>query len=76
MERRPVASSSIVAVGYDPASRVLEIEFRKGSTYRFFDVPEFLYRGLMLAPSKGSFYNRNVEDRYRYEDITAPRNPY
>lgn len=52
---RASPSSMILSVGYDSASRVLEVEFRRGSRiYRHFDVPEFLYQGLIAARSKGS----------------------
>ena len=39
MKRAPVDSSSIATVGYDPASRTLEIEFRDGDVYQYFNVP-------------------------------------
>ena len=64
VDRQPVTSSSLASVGYDAEASVLEVEFTDGRVYRFLDVPEFLFRGLMLAPSKGVFYNRNIEDRY------------
>jgi hypothetical protein len=55
MVRQLVESSSISSVGFDPASQVLEVEFRRGGrVYRFFDVPEFLFKGLMVARSKGT----------------------
>ena len=74
MKREPVQSSSIVSIGFDTATNVLEIEFTKGgNVYQFVGVPEFLFRGLMLAPSKGVFFNSNIEDRYIYRDVTPPR---
>ena len=51
----------VLSVGYDSASRVLEIEFRRGPcVYRYFDVPEFLYRGLMATRSKGQFFATRI----------------
>lgn len=68
--RQSVTSSMILSVGFDSASRVLEIEFRRGPrVYRYFDVPEFLYEGLMAARSKGQFFTARIADRYRTECV-------
>lgn len=57
MARQPVESSAISSVGFDPVSQVLEVEFRRGQRiYRFFGVPEFLFRGLLAAKSKGRLW--------------------
>jgi hypothetical protein len=69
MKREPVRSSAIRAVGFDPRSRTLEVEFTNGRVYRYFDVPEFLYRGFMVAPSKGSYFNTRIDDRFRHEEV-------
>ena len=67
LRRRPVESTSIAAVGYEPESSTLEVEFRDGRVYRLCGVPEFLYQGLMLAGSKGKFFNTRLHGRYREE---------
>ncbi len=68
--RHSVTSSMILSVGYDTASRVLEIEFRRGPRiYRYFDVPEFMYKGLMASRSKGRFFTSRIADRYRTECV-------
>ncbi|MGH9385909.1 MAG: KTSC domain-containing protein [Vicinamibacterales bacterium] len=60
----------ILAVGYDSSSRILEIEFRRGlRVYRYFEVPEFLYQGLLTAHSKGQFFTRRIAGRYRTECV-------
>ena len=69
MERRPVSSSTIRSIGYDSTTLTLEIEFQARGTYRYFDVPEFLYSGLMVASSKGTFLNSRILGRYRQEEI-------
>lgn len=71
MVREPVESSSISSVGFDPESQVLEVEFRRGGrVFRFFDVPEFMFKGLMLARSKGQFVATRIADRYRSEQVS------
>ncbi|SFP02596.1 KTSC domain-containing protein [Amycolatopsis arida] len=67
MRRRPVESSSLRAVGYDPDERVLEVEFHNDRVYRYFGVARAIHRRLLAAGSKGRFFNRFVRDRYEYE---------
>lgn len=64
MQRELLQSSSLRSVGYDPETQTLEVEFQQGEIYQYLGVPEFLYRGLALARSKGKFFNRNVVDRF------------
>jgi len=68
--RTPVSSSAMRSVGYDAGERVLEIEFPNGDLYRYFDVPESVYDGLMDAESRGTYCHRNIRGRgYRYERV-------
>ena len=66
MRREVVSSSAIRAVGYDPESERLEVEFRSGAVYEYRNVPSKVYRSLMSAPSKGRFLSRHIRDRYRF----------
>lgn len=61
MFRTPVSSSNLTSVGYDPRSRVLEIEFHDGSVYQYSGVPESVYRGLMAADSHGRYLDVHVK---------------
>ena len=65
MDRTPVRSSNIRSVGYDPASRKLEVEFHSRGVYQYSGVPETIYQGLMRAASKGSYFHDHIKDRYR-----------
>jgi hypothetical protein len=54
MQRKRIPSTSIASIGYLPAVRELEIEFRaSGDVYRYFDVPCEEYAVFMAAESKG-----------------------
>lgn len=67
MERIPVDSSNLKSVGYDPVEHLLEIAFHSGGIYRYFEVPESVYRDLMRADSKGRYFCwfiRNAGFRY------------
>ena len=65
MERVRVRSSDLAEVGYDPFEGILEIKFRSGATYVYFNVPVHVYEGLLRAGSKRSYFHRNIKDRYR-----------
>ena len=62
---QPIESSAIMAIGYSRRLRALEIEFKRGGTYRYFDVPPSVHRNLLGAESKARFYNRHVRGKYR-----------
>lgn len=67
MQRIAVNSSDIVAVGYDPKQRVLEVEFNGGRVYRYQDVAPEVYKHFMQADSFGSYFNTHINNRYRYK---------
>lgn len=69
MQRTPVFSSNLRSAGYDPSTRRLEIEFHKGTLYVYSGVPESIYRGLMEAPSKGTYHHYYIRDSYRYQRL-------
>jgi hypothetical protein len=62
MHRVPVESRSIDSVGYE--KNVLEVRFRNGGLYQYFDVPEQMVALLMQADSKGRFFNQQIRGRY------------
>ena len=66
MNRRPVNSSAMVAVGYDPATEALEIEFHEGRVSFYSGVPESVHEGLISATSQGSYFAENIKGRYAY----------
>jgi len=58
MKRVAVNSSSLRALGYDPAGQVLEVEFHNGSVYRYEQVPPEVVQSLLEADSLGRHFNR------------------
>jgi hypothetical protein len=69
IERQPVQSTVLAAVGYNPAKRFLEIEFHSGAIYRYLEVPEEIHRRLLAAESKGHFFGANIRDKFRSERV-------
>jgi hypothetical protein len=69
MQREPVNSSNVVEVGYDPDSSTMEVLFRNGSLYQYFDIPQHEYDALRNAGSFGAYMNQNIKGRYRYARV-------
>lgn len=69
MERTPVSSSNLAAVGYDLNTHTLEIAFNSGSVYQYSNVPESVYRGLMDASSHGRYFIAHIRGVYAYSRI-------
>jgi hypothetical protein len=64
MERKRVKSDKVRAVGYDPKSRVLEVELRDGSVLAYSGVSQEVHRQFMNAPSPTSFYADKIADEF------------
>jgi len=69
VRRVAVDSSALSAVGYDPATNVLELEFVEGDVYRYFAVPRRIHRELLAAESLGRYFLTNIRDRYRHQRL-------
>jgi len=45
--------------------RSLDVEFRGGDTYRYFNVSKSIYRELLKAESAGAYWNE-VKDKFAF----------
>lgn len=50
-------SATLVPVGYDETSEILQLEFRSHAVYRYFGVPGSVCEALVAAPSKVGYFN-------------------
>jgi hypothetical protein len=69
MDMVSVSSSNIDAVGYDDNSETLQVAFKNGSVYQYFDVPEHVFASLRDASSVGGYLASNIKGIYRYSKI-------
>ncbi|NIM13455.1 MAG: KTSC domain-containing protein [Candidatus Aminicenantes bacterium] len=69
MNRIHVTPSNVVSVGYDPGTQTLEVEFKNGYVYQYFDVPETIYDSMLNAESAGEFLINNIKGVYRYARV-------
>jgi len=66
MSMTPVESSMMRSVEYNAGAKTLDIAFSSGKTYRYFDVPASVYKGLLKAESKGQFFNERIKDEFSF----------
>jgi len=60
-------SSAITRAAYDEDSAALDIWYKGGDRYRYFDVPAGAFEALLAAPSAGEYVNRHIKEAYRFE---------
>ena len=69
MRLRPVQSEMLALVGYDAGSKILEVVFNTGDQYRYLEVPQSEYEGLMNAESIGQYMHKHIIGHYDYERV-------
>ena len=58
---------------YDPAKSELWITFVTGRKYVYAAVPQDVFDAFKSAFSRGTFFNREIRDRYTYREISRHR---
>ena len=59
-------SSNVARFAYDESNQVLKVEFKNGTVYDYYDIPENVFHGMRGAPSAGQYLAQNVKSRFRY----------
>ncbi len=67
MEREYVDSSMIRSFGFENST--LEIEFKSGAVWQYFDVPESVYYEMKAANSCGKFFLANIKGQYSESQV-------
>lgn len=59
-------SSNIDCFGYDKIEKILYVKFKSGETvYPYKNVPINVFEDMKVAKSKGSFYHKNIRDKFK-----------
>jgi len=70
MEMINVQSSNLKSVGYDDNQSSLYVEFKHGGKYKYFNVDRNIYDNLLVADSKGKFFDQNIKKAgYKYSKV-------
>ncbi len=75
LPRAPLQSTTLASAVYDPDRLPLELEFRSGKRYLFFQVPQDGYEELLPAESKGGYFNRSIRKRFAFRDLSKSAAP-
>ena len=62
-------STAIRSFDYDPEADRLLVTFVTGRRYVYEDVPAYVVEAFRIAPSKGSYFNKHIRDRYDYSEL-------
>ncbi|ATJ90451.1 MULTISPECIES: KTSC domain-containing protein [Acetobacter] len=57
-------SEFLKSADYDPETKTLIIKMRSGPRYRYNNVPQFIFDGLLKAQSKGRFFDTFIRDKF------------
>jgi hypothetical protein len=73
--RVPLESTLLAWVRYDPAAERLDVHLRSRERYRYFGVPPSRYQQLLLADSKGAFFNRHIRNCFPFQNLSKSAAP-
>ncbi len=59
-------SSNIAGFGYNEEQSILTVEFNRGGTYDYYNVPVSIFESMKNASSKGEFLASHVKGHFRY----------
>jgi hypothetical protein len=75
MPRVDLQSTMLQAAAYHGHLASLDLEFRGGAIYRYFGVPAQTYEDLLLAGSKGNYFNHHIRNRFAYTQVQHAVSP-
>ena len=60
MDMQRVESTNIKAIGHDPATNTLRVEFRNGGVYDYSNISPEKHASFLTAASKGKHFHRHI----------------
>lgn len=76
IEKVPVTSSNIEAIGYDKETETLRIWFKAGSVYDYDKVTELVFNGFKtsadaraIGTSVGIYFANQIKGKYEYKKV-------
>lgn len=72
MDMKPITSSALKAVGYDPAKRTMRVELHNGRVYDYSDVGAEKHAAMMGNASPGTYWNAKIKGVHTGTQYHAP----
>ncbi len=69
MKRIKIESDCIISIGYNETSRTLEVEYKNGSVYQYFDIGVEVYNRIKNERLHSEYFREEVVPNYEYEKI-------
>lgn len=66
MARHDLNAYDISTIAYDEKTETLTLLFPSGEVYEYYNVPENIYRDLMIAKRLSRFISRRIKKKFRY----------
>lgn len=60
-------SSRIKSAEYNDSTEVLTVEFVKGGKYKYYAVPESVYKGLVGSSSPGNYFDTAIKSKFNFK---------
>lgn len=68
---KPVKSSMIEGVAYDPASQAMHVKFKGGQHYVYHDITPQSHEDMMSAKSLGKHFAEHIRGRAKHSMVEA-----
>jgi hypothetical protein len=59
-----VQSRLLASMAYNHDQAILQLEFRDGTVYQYFQVPRQTYQNLLQADSQGTYFNHHIRKAF------------
>lgn len=69
MERKDVESTMIRSIGFESDSSTLEVEFKSGAVWQYYDFPESSWYEFDGSESQGKFFHREIKGQYSESQV-------
>lgn len=70
VEQVKLKSSNLDSVAYSEDTKIMQVVFKSGGIYMYYDIPPKTFDGLLMASSKGTFFHKNIKlKNYRFDVI-------
>lgn len=71
MQRKPVKSSNVKSVGYDPSSQTLQVEYNSGGIWDYSGIDPSHAAHLQGVPSIGGYIAKHIKPHYKATKVTG-----
>jgi len=69
MDRKPLNTRMFKGVAYDPAEKVLEVEYPSGQVYRYLGVTPEIYKAFSEHEKPSFFFRESIMTQHPYSRV-------